>query len=131
VCSFSVTLLSGIADTNARLVEAHHQLQELNENLVISRERRGLTLVPNSAQLELTLPLSAQRMLTLSPIYPRLTRECVSRVLKLSSNVSDVFPKMLKLSSEVSEWKPLASGTRGFCGSGKRKPKPSNVWQSQ
>ena len=28
-------------------------------------------------------------------------------MLKLSSNVSDVFPKVLKLSSEVSEFKPL------------------------
>jgi hypothetical protein len=31
-------------------------------------------------------------------------------VLKLSSNVSDVFPKFLKLSSEVSECKPLVIG---------------------
>ena len=31
-------------------------------------------------------------------------------MLKLSSNVSDVFPKVLKLSSEVSECKPLAGG---------------------
>jgi len=32
-------------------------------------------------------------------------------VLKLSSNVSDAFPKVLKLSSEVSECKPLAAGS--------------------
>jgi hypothetical protein len=32
-------------------------------------------------------------------------------VLKFSSNVSDVFPKVLKLSSEVSECKPLIDGT--------------------
>jgi len=31
-------------------------------------------------------------------------------VLKLSSNVSDVFPKVLKLSFEVSECKPLVTG---------------------
>jgi NADPH-dependent glutamate synthase beta subunit-like oxidoreductase len=31
-------------------------------------------------------------------------------VLKLSSNVSDAFPKVLKLSSEVSECKPLPAG---------------------
>jgi hypothetical protein len=31
-------------------------------------------------------------------------------VPKLSSNVSDVFPKVLKLSSEVSECKPLELG---------------------
>ena len=30
-----------------------------------------------------------------------------TRLLKLTSNVSDVFPKVLKLSSEVSECKPL------------------------
>ena len=30
--------------------------------------RQGLTLVPISAQLELTLPLSAELQLTLSPI---------------------------------------------------------------
>jgi hypothetical protein len=34
----------------------------------------------------------------------------VPEVLKLSSNVSDVFPKVLKLSSEVSECKPLGTG---------------------
>ena len=31
-------------------------------------------------------------------------------MLKLSSNVSDVFPKAFKLSSEVSECKPLVRG---------------------
>jgi CRP-like cAMP-binding protein len=31
-------------------------------------------------------------------------------VIKLSSNVSDVFPKVLKLSSEVDECKPLLTG---------------------
>ena len=72
--------------------------------------RQGLTLVPISAQLGLTLPLSAQLKLTLSPKYPRLTRECVPKVLRLSSNVSDVFPKVLKLSSEESECKPLVGG---------------------
>jgi hypothetical protein len=68
---------------------------------------QGLTLVPISAQLELTLPLSAQLKITLSPIQPKLIRGCVPKVLKLSSNMSDVFPKALKLSSEVSECKPL------------------------
>jgi hypothetical protein len=33
-------------------------------------------------------------------------------VLKLSSTVSDVFPKVLKLSPEVSECKPLHEGQR-------------------
>jgi hypothetical protein len=66
---------------------------------------QGLTLVPISAQLELTLPLSTQ--LTLSPTPPRLSRGCGPKVLKLSSNGSDVFLKVLKLSSEVSECKPL------------------------
>jgi hypothetical protein len=72
--------------------------------------RQGLTLVPVSAQLEITLPRSAQLMLTLSPVQPKVTRGCVPRVLKLSSNVSDVFPKVLKLSFEVSECKPLHHG---------------------
>ena len=31
-------------------------------------------------------------------------------MLKLSSNVGDVYPKVLKLSSEVSECKPLVQG---------------------
>ena len=31
-------------------------------------------------------------------------------MLELSSNVSDVFPKVLKLSSEMSECKPLGMG---------------------
>jgi len=34
----------------------------------------------------------------------------VPKLLKLSSNVSEVFPKVLKLSSEVSECKPLVRG---------------------
>jgi hypothetical protein len=37
----------------------------------------------------------------------KLTRECIPKVLKLSSNVSDAFPMVLKLSSEVNECKPL------------------------
>jgi len=68
---------------------------------------QGLTLVPISAQLELALPLSAQLKLTLAPTQPKFTRGCGPKVLKLSSNVSDVFLKVLKLSSEVSECKPL------------------------
>ena len=51
---------------------------------------QGLTLVPISAQLVLTLPLSAQLKPTLSPTQPKLTRGCGPKVLKLSSNVSDV-----------------------------------------
>jgi hypothetical protein len=53
-------------------------------------KRQGLTLVPNSAQLELTLPLSAPLELHLSHIQPRLTSGCVPKLRKLSSNVSDV-----------------------------------------
>jgi len=59
---------------------------------------QGLTLAPNSAQLELTVPLSAQLKLTLSLMKPNLIRGCVPKVLKLSSNASDVFPKVIKLS---------------------------------
>jgi len=51
---------------------------------------QGLTFVPNSAQLELTLPLSAQLKLTVSPMSPNVTRGRGPRVLKLSSNVSDL-----------------------------------------
>jgi len=53
-------------------------------------ERQGLTLVSISAQLEHTLPLSAQLKLTVSNVEPNVTRGCVPKVLKLSSNVSDV-----------------------------------------
>ena len=73
----------------------------------MSGRYQGLTLVRIPAQLELTLSLSAQLKLTMSSIQPKSTRGCVPRVLKLSSNVSDVFPKVLKLSSEVSECNPL------------------------
>jgi len=59
--------------------------------LMMERERQGPPLVPISAQLELTLHVPAQRMMNLSPIYPKLTRGCVPKVLKMSSNVSDVF----------------------------------------
>jgi len=51
---------------------------------------QGLTLVPISAELELTLPLSAELKLTLSPTQAKLTRGCDLKVLKLSYNVSDV-----------------------------------------
>jgi hypothetical protein len=60
--------------------------------------RQGLTLAPISAELEHTLPISAQLKLTLSPVRPNVTRGCVPMVLKLSSNVSDAFQKVLKLS---------------------------------
>ena len=52
--------------------------------------KQGLTLVPNPAQLELTLPLAAQIKLTVSPVQANVTRGCVPKVLKLSSIVSDV-----------------------------------------
>jgi hypothetical protein len=45
----------------------------------------------------MTLPISAQLKLTLSPVSLKLTRGCVPRVLKLSPNVSEVLPKVLKL----------------------------------
>ena len=51
---------------------------------------QGLTLVAISAQLELTLVISAQLKLALSPTQPKLIRGGVQKVLKLSSNVSDV-----------------------------------------
>ena len=56
----------------------------------VSSMEQGLTLVPFSAQLELTLPMSAQLKLTVSPTSPKLTRGCGPKVLKLSSDVSDV-----------------------------------------
>ena len=56
---------------------------------------QGLTLVPISAQLELTLPLSAQLEFTWSPICPKSTRGCGPKVLKLSPNVSDVSRRSL------------------------------------
>jgi len=80
--------------------------QDLRED----RHGQGLTLVPISAQLQLTLPLSAKLKLTSSPMLPKLTHGCGPIVLKLSSTVSDVFPKVLKLSSEVGECKPLGTG---------------------
>jgi len=51
--------------------------------------RQGLTRVPISAQLELTLSLSAQLHLTLAAIRVKFTRGCVPKVFKLSSNVDD------------------------------------------
>jgi len=51
---------------------------------------QGLTLVPGSAQLELTLPFPAPLKLTVSPISPNVTNRCVPKMLKLSSNVSVV-----------------------------------------
>jgi len=60
------------------------------KKLARSAYNQGLTLVPIFAQLELILLLSAQLELILSPIQPKLTRGCIPKVLKLSSNVSDV-----------------------------------------
>jgi len=51
---------------------------------------QGRTLVPIAAQLELTLSLSAQLQLTLPSTQPKLTRGFGPKVLKLSSNVSEV-----------------------------------------
>ena len=63
---------------------------ECMRTLAAAGAKQGLTLVPISAQLELTLPLSAHLRLTVSPIQPKLTLGCVPKVLKLSSDVSDV-----------------------------------------
>ena len=84
----------------------------------MSGRYQGLTLVRIPAQLELTLSLSAQLKLTMSSIQPKSTRGCVPRVLKLSSNVSDVFPKVLKLSSEVSECTLVPRGRHPLAGVG-------------
>jgi len=58
--------------------------------LSLLARKQGPTLVPISAQLEPTLPLSAQLKLTLSPAQPKLTLGSGPKVLKLSSDVSDV-----------------------------------------
>jgi len=57
---------------------------------LVVADGQGLTLVPTSAQLELTLPCSAQLKLTLSPMQPKLNCGCVPKALKLSADVSDV-----------------------------------------
>jgi hypothetical protein len=71
-----------------------HALDPLREASSLATSLQGLTLVPISAQLEPT---------TLSPVHsisdyivPNIPRECVPKVMKLSSNVSDVFPKVLR-----------------------------------
>ena len=51
---------------------------------------QGLTPVLISAQLELTLPISAQLKPVLSLIQSALTCGCVPTVLKLRSSMSDV-----------------------------------------
>jgi hypothetical protein len=68
-----------------RLAEEDFDEEEEDEE----GERRGFTLVPIPAQLELTLPLTAQLWSTVSPIQPNVPRGCGPKVLKLSSNVSD------------------------------------------
>ena len=69
-------------------------------------QEQGLTLVPISAQLELTLPLPAQQAYFVPHITQRnpwMCSECAQVELLRERCV----PKVLKLSSEVSECKPL------------------------
>jgi len=67
-----------------------HRLRGRAQLLLVAPVGQGLTLVPISAQLQITLPISAQLKLALSPAQPKFTRGCGPKVLKLSSNVSDV-----------------------------------------
>jgi hypothetical protein len=67
---------------------------------------QGLTLAPISAQLELTLPLSAQ----LSLLVPHVTRMkpwVCPKGTQVELERERCVPKVLKLSFEVSECKPL------------------------
>jgi len=52
--------------------------------------RQERTLVPISAQLELTLPVFAQLQLILFPNITQLNPWMCPKLLKLNSNVSDV-----------------------------------------
>ena len=68
--------------------------------LLVGRGSHSFPFPPNlSLRCPFPLNLSTQS-----------TRGCVPKVLMLSSNGSDVFPKVLKLSFEVSECKPLLEG---------------------
>jgi surfactin synthase thioesterase subunit len=49
------------------------------DHFFLEDQRQGLTFVPISAQIELTLPLSAELKLTLSPKQHKLTRTCGPR----------------------------------------------------
>jgi len=63
----------------------------------------------------LNLILPCPFPLNLAYVVPQTTQSSpwlCPNVLKLSSNVSDAFRKVLKLSSEVSECKPLTGGPR-------------------
>ena len=73
-----------------RVAELAVLVEAAGVHLPIAAEYQGLTIVPISAQPELTLPLPAQLKLTLSPTQPKLSRGCGPKVLKLSTNVSDV-----------------------------------------
>ena len=77
-----------------------------------NEEGVGRGLHSSTSQLNLSSLCSFPLNLSLlcPPCNPKLTPGCVPKVLKLSSNVSDVFPKVLKLSSEVSLCKPLGFG---------------------
>ena len=75
--------------------------------------RGGLNSFPFPLNLSLICPFPLNLSLFYSPHNPKITRGCVPRALKLSSNVKDVFPMVLELSSEVSECKPLGGGPDG------------------
>jgi uncharacterized membrane protein YgcG len=103
---------SNICPTYLRAVPGEERLAAAQDAVEAGR-RQGLTLVPIPAQLEHTLPLSAQLKLTVAPIQTNVTLGRVPKVLKLSSEVSNVSRRSSRVSFEVSECKPLGGGAGG------------------
>jgi hypothetical protein len=93
--------------------------------------RRGLLSFPFPLNLSLHCPILLNISLLCPPYNPssQINPWSVPRVLKLRSNVSDVFPEVLNLSSEVSECKPLRGGRRAAARGGVGPPRPGRAVQ--
>jgi hypothetical protein len=88
----------------------HAVAHELHGGVRQRRGGQGLTLVPISAQLELTLPLSAQLKPTLSPTQLKFNPWMWPEGAQVQLQRERCVPEVLKLSFEVSECEPLVAG---------------------
>jgi hypothetical protein len=83
--AFKIKLRRYNEDGESRGVQARHDVRA-----VWNVRGRGLHSFPFPLNLSLISPIFAQLKLTVSSMYPNVTSGCVPKVLKMSSDVSDV-----------------------------------------